>query len=179
MTGQPFPYAATLGRTDGRPALTVTKVRACLPLQAEIVCSAPPPGSSAGEASPGLDRTATTAGLSKGLTYRCFATKKALLERVLTLVRLDGRDLPAYAGRLFDRYAESPHSARLALWQTLEREDAGQRLGHIAVSTRSNLASISAAQQAGLVSGNRGAAGGRRPCGASRRRRAPRRRVAG
>jgi AcrR family transcriptional regulator len=78
-----------------------------------------------------VERITQSAGVNNALLYRYFGSKLDLFDRVfvdlvavtLEEVPLDGSDLPGYAGRLFDYYAEHEEVVRLAAWRELERPD--------------------------------------------------------
>jgi hypothetical protein len=72
------------------------------------------------------------AGANKALIYSYFGNKDQLFDIVFNAlvvgtvhdVPIDVDDLPAYAGRLFDRNLSHPHALRLAIWRSLERGEA-------------------------------------------------------
>jgi AcrR family transcriptional regulator len=78
-----------------------------------------------------IDRIAAAAGANKALIYTYFGNKDDLFDAVFTAlvvdtvhdVPIDVDDLPAYAGRLFDRNLSHPLVLRLAIWRSLERDE--------------------------------------------------------
>src|SRR3954451_3226831 len=76
-----------------------------------------------------IDRIAATARANKALIYAYFGNKEDLFDAVFNAlvvdtvhdVPIDVDDLPAYAGRLFDRNLSHPQALRLAIWHSLER----------------------------------------------------------
>lgn len=78
-----------------------------------------------------VERITRHAGVNNALLYRYFGNKLELFDRVFSdlvlstvdAVELDGADLPGYAGRLFDYYADHEQVVRLAAWRELERAD--------------------------------------------------------
>jgi AcrR family transcriptional regulator len=103
-----------------------------------------------------VDRIAAAAGANKALIYSYFGNKEELFDAVFTElvvetindVSIDGEDLPAYAGRLFDRNVSHPYALRLAIWRALER---GDQSSAVLVANDAKIAAIERAQQAGLV----------------------------
>jgi AcrR family transcriptional regulator len=76
-----------------------------------------------------MDRVAAQAESSKERIYAYFGNKDALfdavftasVDRTLDAVAFDAGDLPAYAGRMFDYFADHPDAQRLTTWYRLER----------------------------------------------------------
>jgi AcrR family transcriptional regulator len=76
-----------------------------------------------------MDRVAAQAESSKERIYAYFGNKDALFDAVFTAsvartldaVAFDAGDLPAYAGRMYDYFAEHPDAQRLTTWYRLER----------------------------------------------------------
>jgi AcrR family transcriptional regulator len=105
-----------------------------------------------------VDRIAAAASANKNLIYIYFESKERLFEEVsrgaidalTTAVPFDARDLPRYAGELFDFYRVRPQLLRLARWQALERADDASLPG-ASEATASKLRELSAAQAEGLV----------------------------
>ncbi|WP_233159765.1 TetR/AcrR family transcriptional regulator [Actinophytocola xanthii] len=103
-----------------------------------------------------VDRIAETAAANKRSIYMHFGTKEELFDRVVAdsmvelaeAVVVDARQLPGYAGELFDRLEQRPHVRRLYLWAGLERQ---QPIDVEVEEYRKNVAAIGAAQQAGEV----------------------------
>ncbi|WP_066360021.1 TetR/AcrR family transcriptional regulator [Herbidospora mongoliensis] len=79
-----------------------------------------------------VDRIATAAEANKQAIYAYFGSKDALFDAVLDarlrvladIVPFTPADLPDYAARLFDRFAEDPGLLRLTQWKALEHPDA-------------------------------------------------------
>ncbi|MBP2436114.1 TetR family transcriptional regulator [Microbacterium amylolyticum] len=78
---------------------------------------------------------ANEAGISAERVYQYFGNKHGLYEavladrlsRLLDDIAIDGEGpeaLGAYAGALFDRFRESPETARLLAWESLEMDEA-------------------------------------------------------
>ncbi|GAA2682390.1 MULTISPECIES: TetR/AcrR family transcriptional regulator [Actinosynnema] len=78
-----------------------------------------------------VDRIASAATVNKQAIYAYFGSKEALFDAVLAqrytvladAVPMDARDLPAYAGALFDEITNDAGLQRLTLWKTLERPE--------------------------------------------------------
>jgi AcrR family transcriptional regulator len=76
-----------------------------------------------------VDRIASDAEVAKERIYAYFGNKDALFDKVfaanvratLDAVDFDADDLPAYAGRMFDYFADHPDAQRLTTWYRLER----------------------------------------------------------
>ena len=76
-----------------------------------------------------IDRIAAAAAVNKQMIYAYFGSKDALFDVVfstyvggsLSKVDFDASDLPEYAGRMYDRFANDPASLRLSTWYRLER----------------------------------------------------------
>jgi AcrR family transcriptional regulator len=76
-----------------------------------------------------MDRVAAQAESSKERIYAYYGNKDALFDAVFTAsvartldaVSFDADDLPAYAGRMFDYFADHPEAQRLTTWYRLER----------------------------------------------------------
>jgi AcrR family transcriptional regulator len=105
-----------------------------------------------------VDRIAAAAGANKALIYSYFGNKEDLFDAVFHAlvvdtvhdVPIDVDDLPAYAGRLFDRNLSHPHALRLAIWRALERGEAAP--GAVGTANLDKIAAIAAAQKDGRVS---------------------------
>jgi AcrR family transcriptional regulator len=104
-----------------------------------------------------VDRIAAAAGANKALIYSYFGSKEGLFDTVFNAlcvdtlhdVPIDVDDLPAYAGRLFDRNLGHPLALRLAIWRSLER---GEGLpDEVVAANRDKIAAIAAAQRDGRV----------------------------
>lgn len=106
-----------------------------------------------------MDRVAERAASSKERIYAYFGNKDQLFDivystavrEILATVRFDAEDLPAYAGRMFDHFADNPHAQRLTTWYRLERP-AGPGLAAVTEANETRLAALAAAQAAGRVS---------------------------
>ncbi|MEU6207160.1 TetR family transcriptional regulator [Micromonospora musae] len=89
--------------------------------------------SAVGLAGARVDRIAANAKADKKLIYVYFHDKESLfsatLDRVLQdlieAVPVDEKDLPGFAGRLFDYIHERPEALRLSMWRQLERPTLG------------------------------------------------------
>jgi AcrR family transcriptional regulator len=111
-----------------------------------------------------VERITRTAGVNNALLYRYFGSKLELFDRVFANlvattvddVPLDGADLPGYAGRLFDYYAEHEDVVRLAAWRELERADS-EVPSSIADSHAAKVAQVAQAQADGHVASHLGA----------------------
>lgn len=107
-----------------------------------------------------VDRIAEASGCNKQSIYAHFSSKEGLFDAVyeamvietVSSVVLDATDLPGYAARLFDWYADHPEVLRLATWQQLERGSAAAHSGTAASVTADKVAQIRAAQLNGVVS---------------------------
>jgi AcrR family transcriptional regulator len=105
-----------------------------------------------------VDRIALAAKANKALIYSYFGNKEELFDAVFQAlvvdtvrdVPIDAEDLPAYAGRLFDRNQDEPQALRLALWHSLERGNRAMPDAVVAAN-REKVAAIAAAQRAGRV----------------------------
>ncbi|MFD4641024.1 TetR family transcriptional regulator [Lentzea sp. NPDC058436] len=97
-----------------------------------------------------MERIARIARCSAGLAYNYYGGKDELFDAVqsevagATSLEFDVRDLPGYAGRLYDLQHQHPEFARLATWQRLERRSQEARTAEVEA--------IRSAQEAGLVS---------------------------
>lgn len=97
-----------------------------------------------------MERIARIARCSAGLAYNYYGGKDELFDAVqsevvgATAVEFDARDLPGYAGRLYDLQHRHPEFVRLATWQRLERRGG--------VSQAGDVEAIRVAQELGLVS---------------------------
>jgi AcrR family transcriptional regulator len=105
-----------------------------------------------------VDRIAANATANKAQIYHYFGSKdglfdavwKALVQQVVDEAPIDVDDLPGYAVRLADGYAEHPDIARLITWQRLERSD-DQPHAFAVASTRSKADEIAQAQADGRL----------------------------
>lgn len=110
-----------------------------------------------------VDRIADAAGCNKQSIYQHFDSKEGLFDAVFDAmvadtsadVPIDADDLPAYAGRLFDRYNADPDVLRLATWSRLERAPRAESAiggGADNASMKFKAVSVAKAQAAGTVS---------------------------
>ena len=106
-----------------------------------------------------IDRVANQAAASKERIYAYFGNKEQLFDAVfgnyirasLDEVNFDANDLPAYAGRMFDHFADGPERLRLSTWYRLERPD-GIGLQSVIDANDLRVRAIAAAQDAGTIS---------------------------
>lgn len=107
-----------------------------------------------------MDRVAAQAESSKERIYAYFGNKDALFDAVFTAsvartldtVAFDAGDLPAYAGRMHDYFAEHPAAQRLTTWYRLERPT-GPGLAAVVAANRNRLECLAKAQEEGRVTG--------------------------
>ena len=107
-----------------------------------------------------VDRIAAAAGCNKAMIYAYYANKDGLFDAVFDAIviqtvndtPLDAGDLPEYAGRLFDQHRAHPEYLRIAAWDRLERDGAGQNAPAVIAAVKEKVAAVSAAQKAGTVS---------------------------
>jgi AcrR family transcriptional regulator len=105
-----------------------------------------------------VDRVAEHAAISKERIYSYFGNKNQLFDAVFSAyvtasleeVAFDADDLPAYAGRMFDHFADDPDRLRLSTWYRLERPE-GIGLAAVVDANDRRVKAITAAQQAGTV----------------------------
>jgi AcrR family transcriptional regulator len=105
-----------------------------------------------------VDRIAAAAQSNKAQIYHYFTNKDGLFEAVMSeLARetvretpIDATDLPEYAGRLFDRFADDPVKARLVNWYRLEGSGYAA-IEVVVASTQDKIAAIAKAQEEGLL----------------------------
>jgi len=105
-----------------------------------------------------IDRIAKAAGVNKQMIYAYFGSKDDLFDAVfnvhvgtsMALVDFDATDLPGYAGRLFDRFADDPAALRLSVWYRLERPR-GPGLQAVVAVNRVRLERLAQAQRDGAV----------------------------
>jgi len=106
-----------------------------------------------------VDRIAAAAKCNKAQIYHYFGSKdglfdavwEALVQEIVVAAPIDVADLPDFAARLSETYADDPELVRLITWQRLER---GQDPPHdyAVQSTQANVDAIATAQADGLVS---------------------------
>ncbi|GAA2830852.1 TetR family transcriptional regulator [Crossiella cryophila] len=114
-----------------------------------------------------VDRIAEQAKANKAMIYSYFGNKEQLFDAAFDLlvngtvneVPIDADDLPGYAGRLFDRFWQSPEVVRLSAWHRLERGADGPLHERVAQAHRDKIAAIEAAQADGRLPGHIPAAG--------------------
>jgi AcrR family transcriptional regulator len=105
-----------------------------------------------------MDRVAERAASSKERIYAYFGNKEQLFDAVFSNsvrayfdeVDFDASDLPGYAGRLFDHFADAPERLRLSTWYRLERP-AGIGLQSVIDANGVRVKAIAAAQDAGVI----------------------------
>ncbi|MFC8078070.1 TetR family transcriptional regulator [Streptomyces sp. NPDC057307] len=105
-----------------------------------------------------MDRVAERAASSKERIYTYFGNKDQLFDAVfsnyveesLAEVDFDAHDLPAYAGRMFDHFADAPERLRLSTWYRLERPE-GTHLRTLIDTNDLRVHRIAAAQDDGSV----------------------------
>lgn len=105
-----------------------------------------------------IDRIAKAAGVNKQMIYAYFGSKDDLFDAVfnahvgtsMALVDFDAADLPSYAGRLFDRFADDPAALRLSVWYRLERPR-GPGLQAVVAANRVRLDRLVRAQRDGTL----------------------------
>jgi AcrR family transcriptional regulator len=103
-----------------------------------------------------VDRIAAAARTNKQMIYAYFGSKDELfdtvfsrhVDRSLDTMDFDASDLPAYAGRVFDRFEDHPDELRLSTWYRLERPD-GAGLAAVASINRTRLERLRTAIAAG------------------------------
>ncbi|MGW2563849.1 TetR family transcriptional regulator [Streptomyces sp. NPDC001514] len=101
-----------------------------------------------------VDRIAEAAGANKRLIYVYFGNKEQLFDEVLQRavmagaesVPFDVKDLPGYAGAIFDHLVARPDLMRLRLWKLLERPSTA---GPEPDAFRRKTAEVAEAQQLG------------------------------
>jgi AcrR family transcriptional regulator len=106
-----------------------------------------------------VDRIAAAARSNKAQIYHYFGSKERLFDAVMNSIvartageiPIDVNDLPGYAGRLFDRYEDSPQIARLATWYRLERTTSPGEIDVLSETIRDDLGQIRRAQKAGVL----------------------------
>jgi AcrR family transcriptional regulator len=108
-----------------------------------------------------MDRVAGEAASSKERIYAYFGNKEQLFDAVFSNsiatsmdeASFDAADLPGYAGRTFDRFADDPDALRLATWYRLERPD-GIGLRSVIDVNRVRLDALAGAQRDGTLNGD-------------------------
>ena len=106
-----------------------------------------------------VDRIAASASINKQMIYAYFGSKDELFDAVfsdhvahfLDDVDFDAADLPAYAGRMFDKFEDDPALLRLSTWYRLERPH-GKGLSAVVTVNQVRLEKIREAQESGTVS---------------------------
>jgi AcrR family transcriptional regulator len=106
-----------------------------------------------------VDSIAAAAQANKAQIYHYFGSKdglfdavwEALLVQIVEGAPLDVNDLPGFAARLSQTYADHPELVRLITWQRLERGDDPPH-AYAVQSTRANVNAIARAQVDGVVS---------------------------
>jgi AcrR family transcriptional regulator len=106
-----------------------------------------------------VDRIAQAADANKQAIYAYFESKERQFEavynemvtRLIAAVQMDAGDLPGYAARLADYYAEHPEVLRIASWYELEKAGQSPRPAASERATQNKIAGIAAAQKAGAI----------------------------
>ncbi|MGW0249192.1 TetR family transcriptional regulator [Nocardia goodfellowii] len=106
-----------------------------------------------------INRIAADANASKERLYAYFAGKDELYAAVTAQwadattseTALDAKDLPAYAGRLFDHYLHNPDNARLQAWAEIEGTRIPAADAAIREAVAPKIAEIRRGQEDGLV----------------------------
>jgi AcrR family transcriptional regulator len=106
-----------------------------------------------------VDRIATAADANKAQIYHYFGSKdqlfdaawEALVRQIIEAAPLDVEDLPGFATRLSDTYAEHPDLIRLITWQRLERGQDPPN-PYAAEDQQNRIDAIAKAQADGLLS---------------------------
>jgi AcrR family transcriptional regulator len=106
-----------------------------------------------------VERITASAGVNNALLYRYFGSKDRLfdavwaacIKQIVESVPIDADDLPEYAARLSQSYADNPELARLLAWQRLERGE-DPRNAYVMQTARGHVDAIAKAQADGLVS---------------------------
>jgi AcrR family transcriptional regulator len=104
-------------------------------------------------------RIARDANVNEALLFRYFGSKQslfagvydALVVKTVDDVPMDPRDVPGYAGALFDYYRTHQEVLRLSVWAVLERFDAPAAVAVVAANAQKQ-AALAEAQAAGLIS---------------------------
>src|SRR5262249_9200166 len=74
-----------------------------------------------------------------------------LVTDTIRAVPMDARDLPDYAGRLFDAYERNPELRRMATWRRLERAAPHPQLDLLVENNRADIAAIAQSQKDGRI----------------------------
>jgi AcrR family transcriptional regulator len=106
-----------------------------------------------------IDRIAATAPANKALIYAYFGNKEQLFDAAFDLltnravdeVPIDVDDLPAYAGRLFDRFWQAPEVVRMSAWHRLERGEEQAIPALVLQAHRAKIALLVQAQEDGKI----------------------------
>jgi AcrR family transcriptional regulator len=105
-----------------------------------------------------VDRIATAARSNKAQIYHYFTNKDGLFDavvqdlvaRIVHEAPIDATNLPEYAGRLFDGFADNPTLARLTNWYRLEGGDYAS-VDAVTASEQGKIAAITKAQEEGVL----------------------------
>ena len=106
-----------------------------------------------------VDRIARAAGSNKAQIYHYFGSKDALFDAVfrglvvetVDAVPFDARELPGYAGRLFDAYERDPVLRRIATWRRLERGAPHPQFDYLVDNNRRDVEALARVQADGQV----------------------------
>jgi AcrR family transcriptional regulator len=142
------------------PRQDPTMGRDAVATKARLLAAATDEFAAYGIAGARVDRISTAAKVNKSLIYTYFGNKDQLFDavmdtqvtRLLDIVPFTARDLPNYAGALFDYLLANPHQLRLASWYRLERGSTGLTPAAIDSSMHTKTSAISAAQADKVVS---------------------------
>ena len=107
-----------------------------------------------------VDRVAEAARSSKERIYAYFGNKDELFDAVfsasvretLQAVSFDAADLPGYAGRMSDYFADHPEAQRLSTWYRLERPE-GAGLRAVIEANQDRLRALAGEQARGRIAG--------------------------
>jgi AcrR family transcriptional regulator len=144
---------------SSQPDTKAPKVRDAEATKARLLKAATDEFAAHGIAGARVDRIGVAADANKALIYTYFGNKDRLFDavmdhhvaEVMNVVPFTPRDLPGYAGALFDFLAAHPHQLRLVTWHRLEREGSGHEPVGMRASLVRKAADIADAQSEGAV----------------------------
>lgn len=127
--------------------------------RARILAAATSEFAAHGIAGARVDRIAAASRSNKNMIYIYFGSKEQLFDVVfadaiaelLDTVPIDARDLPGYAGAMFDHVEKHQELSRLARWHGLERTGGINEVEQAVTGMLTKIEAIGAAQAAGLV----------------------------